>query len=374
MNYLHPGFALALLLEAFLFLWLLRRWVRIESVMGHFSTIDGLRGFLAFGVFVYHASIWYFFLKTGVWTLPPSRFYTHLGQTTVILFFMITGFLFFSKVLESRNKPIDWLRLYVSRCLRILPLYLTVMLVCVFVIALIRYSGWAQPMQSPWNEKSLMALFTAGVTWTLGYEWKFYYALPLLALTVGRVPWQWFTFSIAMLLASGASKSFDINAAAFVGGIAAALLTKVDFWMRLSRTGWGSALALAIVIFVVANLDTAYAPLPLFLLAVSFALIANGASLWGVLSADLPRAFGEMTYSIYLLHGPMLFVAFRFVLGFEWVAQLSPVQYWSVVGLLTPVLLSLSVCSYKCLEQPRMRKTAAYTARLKNLKSGKDAT
>lgn len=365
MNHLHPGFALALMLEAFLVLWLLRRWIRIDLAEGHSPVIDGLRGYLAFGVFIHHASIWYSFLETGSWVAPESRLYAHLGQTTVTLFFMITGFLFFGKVLESKNKPIDWLRLYVSRCLRILPLYLLVMLAGAAVIALIRYSGWVQPVQAPWNEKSLTGLFTAGVTWTLSYEWKFYYALPLLALTVGRVPWKWLAFSVAMLLVSGASRALDLHACAFAGGIAATLLSKVEAWERFARSGLGSATALIALASAIAGFDTAYAAAPLLLLAVSFALMANGAGFWGLLTADLPRVFGEMTYSIYLLHGPLLFVAFRFVLGFEEVVHLSPIQFWGVVGLLTPVLLGLSAVSYKKLELPLIRKTTAWTLKLR---------
>jgi peptidoglycan/LPS O-acetylase OafA/YrhL len=365
MFYLHPGIPLALLLEAFLLFFLLRRWIRFELVVGHAPIIDGLRGFLAFGVFVHHASIWYYFLQHGSWVVPESRLYTHLGQSTVTVFFMITGFLFYGKVLESKKNNIDWLRLYVSRCLRILPLFLLVMLSGALVIALIRYSGWVQPMQQPWNEKSLTGLFTAGVTWTLGYEWKFYYALPFLALTVVRVPWQWLIFSAVMLLVSDASKAFNIHAAAFAGGVVAAVLAKVSLWVKFSCSGWASACVLALLTSVVAGFDTAYAPLPLFLLAVAFALMANGSGLWGLLSAELPRAFGELTYSMYLLHGPLLFFAFRFVLGFEWVSQLNSVQYWSLISLLTPILLVFSAFSYKCLEKPCMSMTTALTLRLR---------
>lgn len=368
MTHLHPGFAFALLIEAFLVLWVLLRWIRIDLVEGHSPIIDGLRGFLAFGVFVHHASIWYTFLKTGVWDVPESRLYAHLGQSTVSLFFMITGFLFFGKVLESRHKPIDWLRLYVSRCLRILPLYLLVMLAGAGVIALIRYSGWIQPMPAPWHEKSLTGLFTAGVTWTLGYEWKFYYALPLLALVVGRVPWGWLLFAVAMLWASGAHRALDIHACSFAGGIVAALLAKVPEWGRFARSHSGSAVALTILVAVIASFDTAYAPAPMLLLIFAFGLIANGAGFWGLLTTKLPRIFGEMTYSIYLLHGPLLFIVFRFVLRLELVAKLDSVQYWGVIALLTPLLLGVSICSYKKLELSCMRKTTAWTDAIKKLR------
>ncbi len=358
MDHLHPAFALALFVEAFLVLHVIRRWIRIELIPGRSSTIDGLRGFLAFGVFVHHAAIWYVFLKTGSWVVPESRLYSQLGQATVTLFFMITGFLFYSKVLESREKPIDWLRLYVSRCLRILPLYVAILIFAALLIALIRYSGWVSPMVAPWHQKSLVGLITAGVTWTLSYEWKFYYALPLLALTVGRVPWRWLVFSLSMLAISGITKALDIHACAFVGGIAAALLGQVAAWRRFARSAWGSAGALLTLACAVAGFDTADVVAPLVFMAMSFALIANGAGMWGLLETALPRIFGEMTYSIYLLHGPLLFIAFYFVLGFDLGANLNPMQHWGVIALLVPIVLAVSAFSYINLEAPCMRKVS----------------
>jgi peptidoglycan/LPS O-acetylase OafA/YrhL len=78
-------------------------------------------------------------------------------------------------------------------------------------------------------------------------------------------------------------------------------------------------------------------------------------------------AFGEMTYSLYLLHGPLLFIAFPFVFGFHMVEQLSPVEYWGAVALLVPVLLGLSAFSFKYFEQWFMRRTTEWTTRLRLL-------
>ncbi|TDR27720.1 acyltransferase family protein [Hydromonas duriensis] len=98
--------------------------------------IDGLRGFLALGVFFHHSLINYNYIATGVWTTPNSRFYTMLGQLSVGLFFAITAFLFWSKVLDSRD-GINWKTLYVSRVRRIMPMYLvSVVIVIVFTLVL----------------------------------------------------------------------------------------------------------------------------------------------------------------------------------------------------------------------------------------------
>ena len=365
MDYLHPAFALALFGEAFAVLWFIHRWLRIEPVAGHAPEIDGLRGLLAFGVFVHHASIWYFFLKTGQWVAPESRLYAHLGQTTVSLFFMITGFLFFGKLLDGRSTPIDWLRLYVSRSLRILPLYLLVMLVGAAVIVFIRHSGWVAPLEQPWSEKSLVSLFTAGVTWTLAYECQFYFALPLLGLLFGRVPLPWLFFSAVVLYFLDVAQALDIHALTFLGGALAVALAHWAWWQKLACSAGGSLLALLSLVVTVMGFDTAYAWWPQAWLTLSFCLIANGAGLWGLLKTALSRVFGEITYSIYLLHGPLLFVFFRLVLDFETAAQLTPLTYWLTIAALVPVLLVISTLSFRCVEKPAMRKVSPLTTWLR---------
>ena len=92
-----------------------------------FAGIDGLRGYLAFGVFVHHSIITWIFLQTGVIDLPPSNFYSQLGQGSVALFFMITGFLFWDRLL-THGRQHDWLAFAVSRLFRLYPLYLPLML------------------------------------------------------------------------------------------------------------------------------------------------------------------------------------------------------------------------------------------------------
>ncbi len=87
-------------------------------------SLDGLRNFLALAVVFHHGAIYHRYLVDGVWELPPSHFYTILGPIGVSLFFMITGFLFWSRLLRQHGRP-GWRRLYIDRVFRIGPLYLT---------------------------------------------------------------------------------------------------------------------------------------------------------------------------------------------------------------------------------------------------------
>ena len=99
------------------------------------ETIDGLRGFLATAVFFHHALIYHLYLLSGIWQLPSSDFFIQLGQTGVSLFFMITGFLFFQKAIQSGGF-IKWPSYIVSRIFRIGPIYflaIGLMLLVIFV-------------------------------------------------------------------------------------------------------------------------------------------------------------------------------------------------------------------------------------------------
>ncbi|EON2365503.1 acyltransferase family protein, partial [Shigella flexneri] len=81
---------------------------------GRNNQIDGMRGFLAIFVLIHHAAIWNGYLSSGVWEAPSSNLLANLGQVGVSFFFMITGYLFFSKIISGDQ---DWTRLYVSRLL-----------------------------------------------------------------------------------------------------------------------------------------------------------------------------------------------------------------------------------------------------------------
>jgi len=97
------------------------------------SAIDGLRGLLALSVFVFHLVLTRRFIETGIWDVPGSRFYALLGPIGVSLFFMITAFLFWGKMLRAKGRP-RWHELYVGRLFRIGPMYLFVVLVMLVIV------------------------------------------------------------------------------------------------------------------------------------------------------------------------------------------------------------------------------------------------
>jgi len=350
---------------------------------GRYASIDGLRGYLALSVFLSHGCIWYFYLRTGRWEVPPSNLYTHLGQGSVEVFFMITGFLFFSKLIDARTRGIDWLRLFVSRFLRLAPLYLLAMLLLFLLVAwisggrlnepglkllggLARWLGFTVGGAPDLNGIAQTYTIVAGVMWSLPYEWFFYFSLPVLALAA-RVtpPLPWLAFGIAGVAGLVLWQPEILPLLAFLGGIAAAVLIRWEAFRRFAAGRIASFLALGCVAIAVAAYASAFSGTPLLLLSAAFVLIACGNTLFGALVSPVSRTLGEIAYGVYLLHGMALFVAFFFILGVREAQEFSPELHWLAVLGVTPVLVLACFAAFRLIESPAMRSTAAVTARLR---------
>jgi peptidoglycan/LPS O-acetylase OafA/YrhL len=353
---------------------------------GRFASIDGLRGYLAFFVFLYHSCVWYFYLRTGHWNVPPSNLYTHFGESSVLLFFMITGFLFFSKLIDGRTKSIDWGKLFVSRFLRLVPLYLFVIFLLFLVVAYLSKWEIKEPIPKLLNEAIQWLSFTilgganlngvantfiitAGVTWSLPYEWIFYLSLPLLALTVRVIPpLPYIALSIAAIagLTIWHPHFHSLILVPFLGGITASLLVRSDLFRQFAIRRISSFISLGCIALAVTFYPSAFEAVPLLLLSVAFVLIACGNDMYGVLVSPISRTLGEMAYSIYLLHGITLFVVFNFILGVGDSRALSPITHWLVVAGITPVLVFVCFLTFRYIESPAMRSTTTFTAWLRS--------
>ena len=355
------------------------------AIQGRFASIDGLRGYLAFFVFLHHSCIWYYYLKTDQWESPPSNLYTHFGESSVIFFFMITGFLFFSKLIKGKEKSIDWNQLFISRLLRLTPLYFFVIVFMFIIVASL--SNWTLNEPLPklikgiisWFSFSILgspdingfkftSLILASVIWTLPYEWFFYINLPILARFINvKPPIMYIVFSI---IASGVVLSYwhpgRMQLLPFLSGITTAVLVRSDFFKTFALKKLSSFIIFGCICIAVICYPTAYRIIPIILLSISFALIAGGNSFFGVLLSPVSRALGEITYSIYLLHGVTLFCVFTFFLGTHNAKALSPINYWFLVVCITPILILVSFFTFRLIERPAMQFTTTLTAWLNN--------
>lgn len=342
--------------------------------------LDGFRGFLALSVFIHHAFLWFFYLKTGNWSLPPSRFYAQLGQASVVFFFMITAFLFWLKVLNSDKKIVEWDGLFIGRLARLGPLYFVVVFVLFFVAFFVSGFELREPFTSVLNSffkwgffqiygkpdlNGVSNTFTilAGVTWTLPYEWFFYLFLPIIAFVFFKnenIISVIFSLSVVILFAfSGLRLIFTLP---FCIGMLAAYLYRKNFFVEFFSGKLGSFIFVIGVLCVIAFFDSPYGALPLGILAVCFYCVVCGASLFGLFRLPSSRVLGDISYSIYLLHGVFLYFYFKYFYrccdGFSY--GFPGFSDWFWIFLLVPLVVFVSGISYIYIEFPAIKSTKSF--------------
>jgi peptidoglycan/LPS O-acetylase OafA/YrhL len=352
------------------------------SSLRRVSSIDGLRGLLALCVFLCHAYAWYGYTHGRGWRDSESPLFLHFGQSAVALFFMITAFLFVGRLLDARGSSIDWLRLYVARVLRLTPAYWLAMGLMFATVGVATINGidgagsgivlrtWPDIFSAAtvWLGFSMLGepainaymntpLIVSGVTWSLPFEWTFYCVLPLLALPLRvAMPAGALVVGLASVLwiAAWQGAPSPILALPFLGGVAAAFAVRVPAFTRFARRRSAGFLVIALLAMLVAFCPT-YGLAPLLPLSLAFALMAAGNELFGLLSSRGARVLGAMSYSIYLLHGIVLYAVFMLLIGVKLASAMSPWQHWAIVIAVLPVLLSVAWVSHRWVELPSMR-------------------
>jgi peptidoglycan/LPS O-acetylase OafA/YrhL len=343
--------------------------------LGRIDSLDGLRGYASFLVFMHHACVWYYYMRSGMWVVPSSNLYTHFGQSSVAIFFMTTGHLFFKKVVNNQTRPIDWGRLYVSRLLRLTPVYLFML---ILVLAIVWRMSNGEIHESKWKLASELVhwfaftilggpdinnvehtyVVVAGVTWSLAYEWLFYLSLPAIALLAGVVPPALYLVlgAVSILwLATLAPELYHL--AAFLCGMLSSLIIRSRWLRGIAASKICSLMVIACFAITVAAFPTAHDVIPLLLLAMAFTLIAAGNGVFGILTMPASKALGDLSYSLYLLHGIVLYVFFKLVIGLNDAKQLSATGHWLIILIMTLVLITLCTATYRAIERPAMNST-----------------
>ena len=355
----------------------------LRLLPGRSAPIDGLRGYAAFFVFLGHATAWFYFVRTGRWAIMPIRAYGNFGSVSVIVFFMITAFLFTTKLLDSRRGRMDWLRMLVSRFMRLTPLYLFAMAALLAVLGAAtgfelnegvpslllstgRWLGFTIAGAPDMNGLRDTWLIIAGVTWSLPYEIFFYLLLPLLALLM-RAPTPAAIVAICTAIAAAvflAGLQWML-AVPFLGGMLAALLVRVPRLKALAQTPAASVAALAALVAVAVLFWSSFRWIPLALISLAFCAVAAGNSLFGLLTTRAARMLGEVSYSMYLLHAIALYALVRWGIGTATLIQMPALAYWAIILGLTPLLVTLCVATFVLIERPGIGSTSHIVAAIR---------
>jgi peptidoglycan/LPS O-acetylase OafA/YrhL len=337
-----------------------------------YASIDGLRGLLAILVLSHHSLYWYAKLTTGSWQMP-SILYENLGKSSVCLFFMVSSFLFFSKIISTPDTQFDWSRFAISRVLRLTPLYFCAIAILVLEVAItshwhsntsihawitsiLSWLGFTVFGQPDINQVPSTSLIIAGVTWSLVYEWIFYAALPLIALlSTRRVPLS------ALLISTAASLILyrivhpnPLILMAFLGGIVAAVIVRWGKINGLLKSPWLAPIA---VFLLYRSFTLHYNPWnleTLILLTIVFTVIAAGNSIFGLLQIPVSRKLGEISYGIYLFHGLILYATLQLTPIGRSAAIQTPSIYLVTILAVTVFTVFLSSIGFRLIEAPAM--------------------
>jgi peptidoglycan/LPS O-acetylase OafA/YrhL len=349
------------------------------------SDIQGLRAIAVGLVLLYHSGVSF---VSG-------------GYVGVDAFFVISGFLITTHLLESlaRDSRIDFGAFYAKRARRILPASLFVAAVSV-VAALI----WIPPLQMREVVQDAIAtafhmpnvLFATRGTdylaettpslfqhyWSLGVEEQFYIVWPLLiwlGYLASRRSERRLVWVLAMLVAISFAACvvltqvsqpwafFSLPTRAWelgVGGLVAFLLRAAPAWLNsawVASLAWVGVLGLlaCAVLFTSATVFPSYnaaAPVLATALIIVGGHQRQGTALSRALSVRAMQWFGVISYSLYLVHWPIL------ILPQAAAGETNPLPLWLTLGL-GALSIPIAYLVHRCVEVPFVRMPALSKAR-----------
>jgi peptidoglycan/LPS O-acetylase OafA/YrhL len=303
--------------------------------------LDGLRGLAALLVVMLHLTMQ--IQHPSTFGAIALKHVFAFGWSGVDLFFVLSGFLI-TGILDDAKGTSNYFRVfYARRVLRILPLYYGALLVLFTLPHLVNAPGVARfivPLKDQlwyWfylqNFHPLPPLFVglAGHFWSLAIEEQFYLVWPILILLLSRRSALWLC---------GLLLPLSIGYRALVGFVNPTLGLYTDTFAHLDGLAVGSALALvyrtpgaidwikrrlpaitAVSLIVIVALYTVAIPSIRHVLLGSFLAVLFGCLLVYAVEqrnglaakffrSRVMRSFGRYSYGMYVLHVPLVPVAY----------------------------------------------------------------
>src|SRR5207244_4564952 len=151
-------------------------------VMKEIPELDSVRGLAAAGIVLYHAFPFVFFL----------------GWSCVDLFFVLSGYLITTIIIEHHRAPGFLRAFYARRALRIWPVYFLVLAGCLVMnrlsrqgypagtLGTVQHLTFTQNIQGIWGGSVPAYVYAIGPSWSVAIEEQFYLLWPLLLVAMGR--------------------------------------------------------------------------------------------------------------------------------------------------------------------------------------------
>jgi len=151
-------------------------------MQNHIPQLDAVRGVAILLVLAHNLH---------AFTAPPLGYVSSLGWMGVDLFFVLSGFLITGILLDTKPAPAYFRNFYARRCLRIWPLYYSVLVIMFVLVPLLRPQNaaeifhrsnpwWSYPffLQNFFVANASLSVGPLGVSWSLAVEELFYLVWP----------------------------------------------------------------------------------------------------------------------------------------------------------------------------------------------------
>ncbi len=325
------------------------------------TSMEGLRGFAAFLVFLVHYAAqskpW---VEVNSFTSDLIFNLRFLGATGVELFFIISGFLIYGMLI---NKEVAYLKYAKRRIKRIYPTFLVLLTIYVALNFLFPseskippglYDGAIFLLQ---NVLLLPGIFDIEplitVSWTLSYEMFFYLSVPLIIHLFNMRNWS-VKYRVALILlasitiiAINLNNEFFIKMTLFLSG-----MIVYEMYSAGKNFSWNNSLIIlpltfALMLILRHHFYFDYAVPVTFTMFILYGLICldvfHGKSQLGAFfKVNYMRWFGNMSYSYYLMHGITLKFLFLVLAQF---VQPNQLDTWVFYSLFIPFFAITAISS-----------------------------
>lgn len=354
----------------------------------HWDALDGMRGIAALIVLFSHAN------GIGIMMLGLPDF-GDLGKAGVVLFFLLSSFLLSSQFVSGRNDRFSRNGLsdyFFRRFIRIYPLYFVYLAFALLMTNLSPVLGANETLKLPFTidikglAKQLALIEGRGVTWSIIVEFKFYFVLPVVMLSVAFMRHFHQGYTMLLLAAAVAAAYFlwpqaeaqtnDIHLRYYlpvflVGTLLAVVSNNIKappFALQLifESAGWVATgiLLLNIPAFQAILFSSPFDPelartrffetSVLFSFVVAAAILGSGA-IRSIFALRALRYVGKISFSLYLWHIVIIRALsaylHKFPQSFETWFLHSPLNGWFLLAL----CIAVSHISFTLIEQPFMK-------------------
>lgn len=359
---------------------------------GHIRALTGVRFFAALWVVVYHstrhnAELLQTHYPNALHLVSPL---TGAGYRGVDLFFMLSGFVLalnYTDQLGRRFELRPTLRFLWLRLARIWPLYMLV--ICVGgLLRLIRHDLWGSAgaaaltwsnffrqafMVQQWFPPEKGSTSWVGPAWSLSAEWLAYLLFPVLVLFVARAQRGMRSRGLLVLaglamvpLIAGVAIGGDLGGRVWIFRILCEFLTGMLLCAAASRlrltaqarrlAGVGAVVTLVAIVawpFLMRELDGPgwwNGSIIMLFVPLVFLLGIGTGPLHDLLATKTLVLGGAISYALYLVHSPMLYI-YRDIARFTRF-HLDPLPRYYGELLLIPVMVLTAWLLYRFFEEP----------------------